>query len=314
VIIPARCPVQPQRLLGRALRTEACVWCNTPDVGAWQSNLDRRQLLLVLATGTAAALSGCATGTASGTADARGTQAAVAPRTRAGSRLYPTGPRRPLPPIPPAHAGPAQVVDQLPPGSRRVALTIDDGYDRPTVAAYVRFAADTGIPITFNPNGCYAPLWEPHASTLRPLIEAGQVQIGNHTFDHKDLRQLSGAQIRAQVERNDDWVQRTFGTTTRPWFRPPFGFHTARTDAAVGAAGYTKILLWNGSFGDSRLLTRQVLLEQASLYLKPGVIMLGHANHRTVTGLYRQITDLIRRRDLQPATLDTVFGTSRVRG
>jgi peptidoglycan-N-acetylglucosamine deacetylase len=195
-----------------------------------------------------------------------------------------------------------------------VALTIDDGYDRATVAAYVRFAFDTGIPITFNPNGCYAGVWEPHAATLQPLIEAGQVQIGNHTFDHKDLRSLSDTAIQAQVERNDEWVQRTFGITTRPWFRPPFGFRTERTDAAVGAVGYTRILMWNGSFGDSALLTPQVLMEQATRYLQPGVIMLGHANHRTVTGLYRQLTDLIRHRDLQPVTLDAAFATSRAAG
>jgi peptidoglycan/xylan/chitin deacetylase (PgdA/CDA1 family) len=291
--------------------------CHYPDVHSWPDLLDRRQLLLLLATGTAAAMSGCAADTGPAQpapAATRRSRASYASGAGPRTQLFPTGPRRPLPAVPPAQPGPAKIVYGLPDGSPRVALTVDDGYDKTTVAAYVQFATDTGIPITFNPNACYAPLWEPHAPALRPLIEAGQVQIGNHTFDHKDLRQLSDAQIRAQVERNDDWVQRTFGITTRPWFRPPFGFRTDRTDAAVGAAGYTRVLMWNGSFGDSRLLTPQVLMDQAKIYLKPGVIMLGHANHATVTGLYKQITDLIRQRHLQPVTLDTVFGTARATG
>jgi peptidoglycan-N-acetylglucosamine deacetylase len=275
---------------------------------------DRRQLLLLLAAGTAAALSACAAPTAPVAVSraAPGPSHSAAPHRSL--RLYPARPRRPLPAIPPPHPGPAKLVWQLPTDASRVALTIDDGYDRATVAAYVRFATDTGIPLTFNPNGTYAAVWTPHAAALRPLIEAGQVQIGNHTFDHKDLRSLSDSAIRAQVERNDDWVRRTFGITTRPWFRPPFGFRTERTDAAVAAAGYTRILMWNGSLGDSALLTPKVLMEQASLYLRPGVIMLGHANHKTVTGLYKQLTDLIRHRDLQPVTLDAVFGTTRATG
>jgi peptidoglycan-N-acetylglucosamine deacetylase len=50
--------------------------------------------------------------------------------------------------------------------------------------AYAALAETTGIHITFKPNGCYGEIWTPLAKTLRPLIEAGQVQIGNHTFNH----------------------------------------------------------------------------------------------------------------------------------
>jgi peptidoglycan/xylan/chitin deacetylase (PgdA/CDA1 family) len=285
-------------------------------VSEWSRPIDRRQLLLLLATGTATALSACAAPTASRAPQpsAGRPTGSAAPSPHRSNRLYPSRPRRPLPAVPPPRPGPARLVWQLPSGAPHVALTIDDGYDRDTVAAYVRFASDTGIPITFNPNGCYADVWEPHAAELRPLIEAGQVQIGNHTYDHKDLRPLSDTAIQAQVERNDEWVQRTFGITTRPWFRPPFGFRTDRTDAVVGAVGYTRILMWNGSFGDSALLTPKILIEQATHYLRPGVIMLGHANHRTITRLYGQLTELIRHRHLQPVTLDAVFATSRATG
>ena len=55
-------------------------------------------------------------------------------------------------------------------------------------------------------------------------------------------------------------------------------------------------------------------IEQATHYLRPGVIMLGHANHRTITRLYGQLTELIRHRHLQPVTLDAVFATSRATG
>ena len=84
---------------------------------------------------------------------------------------------------------------------------------------------------------------------LRPLIEVGQVQIGNHTYSHLDLKQLPEAQIAAELERNEEWINRTFKTSSRPWYRPPFGFHDARTDDIAGRLGYTNVLMWNGSLG-----------------------------------------------------------------
>ena len=120
--------------------------------------------------------------------------------------------------------------------------------------------------------------------------------------------------MRAELERNEQWIEQTFGTTTRPWFRPPYGRHSEQTDAAAAVAGWTRVLMWNGSFGDARLLTPDALLQQAQRYLNPGVVMLGHANHPTITGLYGQILELIHSRNLTPTTLDEAFGTSRATG
>ncbi len=281
--------------------------------------LDRRRLL-VLAAGTAAALAGCSERRAAPTAAAPSPAQPAAPAPVAnrspesyGSR-FPTAAPRPLPPIPAAQPGFPHVVEQLPHGTRALALTIDDGFDPATVAAYVRFAQDSGIAVTFGPNGVYAAEWERHAADLRPLVESGQVQIQNHTFSHLRMTRLPDTRLRAELERNEEWIQRTFGTTARPWWRPPFGFHNERTDSLAAELGSTRTLMWNGSLGDARLLTPTVLLQQAGLYVRPGTVLLGHANHPTVTYLYAELVALIRSRNLTPQTLDQAFGTSRATG
>jgi len=207
------------------------------------------------------------------------------------------------------------VVSSDPGRTRRIALTIDDGYDPDVVAGYVAFAQRSKIPITFSPNGCYQSIWNRHAAALRPLVEAGQVQIANHTFTHKDLlSRRTDADIQADVEQNEAWIETTFGVTSRPWFRPPYGSHNKHVDGVVAEIGYTKVLLWNGSFGDSTLITPDQLLGLARQYLQPGTIMIGHANHKTILGLFDQVESLIEQRQLQPVTLDTMFGTSRAVG
>jgi peptidoglycan/xylan/chitin deacetylase (PgdA/CDA1 family) len=204
---------------------------------------DRRQLLTLLAAGTAAALAGCTRQSGATGLLAAGPvpQPAPAPPRPNGSvrraaqeagpargpATTPPGAADASPPaaqeLAPPESGIAQVVVRLPAAAAlagSIALTIDDGFSPDVVAAYVEFATASGVHLTFNPNGLYAYAWEPHADVLRPLIEAGQVQIGNHTFSHKDAKRLSDHRLRQELEKNEEWVQRAFGTTTRPWWRP----------------------------------------------------------------------------------------------
>jgi hypothetical protein len=48
--------------------------------------------------------------------------------------------------------------------------------------------------------------------------------------------------------------------------------------------------------------------------VKAGTIVLGHANHPTVLGLFDQLQGLLAQRGLQPVTVDAMFGTSRAHG
>jgi len=263
---------------------------------------NRRRLLGMLALGLAGML-------ASYSATRDTTARAAAPAAA------PIRPRvSPLPPVPPPRPGPSQVVHQGPIAGRRIALTVDDGTSAEVVAGYVAFAQRVGVHLTFSPNGAYNRQWAPHAGVLRPLVAAGQVQIINHTFTHRDLRALAPAGIRDELERNDEWVIDTFGTTTRPYYRPPYGHHSPAIDDVAAGLGYTRTVLWNGSFSDSEVITPEFLLSQAQKYLRPGVINLGHANHPAVLGVFDQIMDLIHSRDLAPVTLDEMFATSRATG
>jgi peptidoglycan/xylan/chitin deacetylase (PgdA/CDA1 family) len=270
---------------------------------------DRRTFVGLLAVGLAATLAGCADpGPANGSHDI-----ALNPPTP-GRQQFTGQPAQPLPPIPPPHPGPSTTISRGLPGTNKICLTVDDGYCVDCVSGYVDFVQRSGIHLTFSPNGTYAHSWAPHADVIRPLLERRQVQIINHTFSHKDLRKMTDAQIEAELDRNEQWVNTTFGITTRPYYRPPYGFHNPHIDGVAGRLGYTKAVLWDGSYSDSEVITPQFLMSQAEKYLRPGVIMLGHANHPTVLGLFDQIVALIKQRNLIPVTMDEMFGTSRATG
>jgi peptidoglycan-N-acetylglucosamine deacetylase len=141
------------------------------------------------------------------------------------------------------------------------------------------------------------------------MAATGQVSLCNHTWDHKDMTKLSAAQIKDELLRNDDWIQQRFGVTSRPFYRPPYGAHDAKSDDIAGGIGFTKVVMWNGTFGDSIVHPPDFILHQLQQYLTAGTIMLGHANHPATASVIDQIIDQIQRSGLRPVTLLELLGT-----
>ncbi|MDQ6614757.1 MAG: polysaccharide deacetylase family protein [Actinomycetota bacterium] len=195
-----------------------------------------------------------------------------------------------LPAITPAVPGKAQVVSHGPADSGAVALTFDDGYCDLCVAGLVAGVERTGVPVTFCPNGVYGPAsWEKYATRIKTLIGKGEVTICNHTWDHKDLTKMDAGRIRTELTRNEDWIEKTFGVSSRPFFRPPYGYHNRIVDAIAAQLGYTQVLIWSGTLGDSVVQTPDFVLNQMRMYARPGSIILGHGNHPATASVFDQL-------------------------
>ncbi len=203
-------------------------------------------------------------------------------------------------------AAPGRHGDRAPPGTPGIAWTVDDGASSDVVGAYVRFARETGTRLTFFVNGV-RPSWTEHADALRPLIESGQVQIGNHTWDHPALTGLSDQAIEDELTRNHEFIEHTFGVDARPYFRPPYGYHDARVDAAAARVGYTTPLLWYGTLADSGDIGAGQIVGFADQWFTAGRIVIGHANHPGTIGALPRLGRLLRQRRLATYTLDDVF-------
>ncbi|MBN1091941.1 polysaccharide deacetylase family protein [Blastococcus sp. TML/M2B] len=263
--------------------------------------MERRRFLLTLAAGLAVAATGrgAVTGTRAGEGDPVAPPAPPRPDPVEAAVEVPAGP---LPP-------PTGVVTALPGEGDGLALTIDDGTSSEVVAAFAALAVDTGIRLTFFPNGCYRS-WEENAATLRPLVESGQVALGNHTWSHPDLTTLDDAGVAEEITRNRDFLEATFGVRT-PFLRPPFGAHDGRTDRIAADLGHPTIAMWNGTLGDSRVLTGAELVGYAREWFTAQAIVVGHANHRSVTTVYGELLDLLRERRLRTVTLADVWAVPR---
>lgn len=262
--------------------------------------MDRRQLLGLLAAGTAVALTGC-TKAKSDTLEfgLDDTPATVNFPTTTVKAL-------PAPPSGPKTAIPAGTITALPGNGTSMALTVDDGASPEVVGAYIKFAKDTGARFTFFVTAYYDS-WTTHRDALRPLVDSGQIQLANHTWDHADLTAISAAEVASQLNKAKTFLHNNFGVAGTPYFRPPFGRHNAAVDKIAADLGYTVPVMWYGSLSDSGVITEQYLIECAQKYFHPQTIIIGHANAPAVTHCYGQLVDIIRERNLSMVTLNDVL-------
>jgi peptidoglycan/xylan/chitin deacetylase (PgdA/CDA1 family) len=275
--------------------------------------MDRRRFLLLLAAGLAGAA------VAHGAEQLPVAEAATS-RPARGRSTRPAAAQQPPGPAPAADGlvpvdPPVGVVSSLPGEGTAMALTIDDGVSEEVVGAYAQLAADTGIRLTFFPNGCYRS-WTDRAKALRPLVDSGQVALGNHTWSHPDLTTLADADVAKEIARNRDFLQNTFGAGGTPFFRPPYGAHDERVDRIAADQGHPTVAMWNGTLGDDKLLSGAELLGFALQWFAAQSIVIGHANHPPVTTVYGQLLDLIAERGLRTVTLADVWASpaDRLRG
>jgi peptidoglycan/xylan/chitin deacetylase (PgdA/CDA1 family) len=194
----------------------------------------------------------------------------------------------------------------LPGPGNLLALTVDDGASSEVVSAYTELSRRTGMRLTFFVTKRY-PSWTDNAAAMRPLLESGQLQVGNHTVTHPDLTKLSTAAIQAELEGCGDFITATYGMHAAPYFRPPYGYLDAHVHEAAREVGYTQPVLWYGSLSDSGLITEDQVVQFAQTWFLAQHIVIGHANFDPVTHVFDQLMQLIRDRALQPVTLDDVF-------
>ena len=102
-----------------------------------------------------------------------------------------------------------------------VALTFDDGPSPRCTPQLLDGLRDLGAKATFFVVGCQA-VKDP--DIVRRIADEGH-QVGNHSYVHAALDQLTPAQALADLEKNDALLRELLGDGDY-WVRPPYGLLT----------------------------------------------------------------------------------------
>ncbi|MEI2649921.1 MAG: polysaccharide deacetylase family protein [Dermatophilaceae bacterium] len=178
--------------------------------------------------------------------------------SRPGARL-----RHPAP-APPAAGG----VDCA--ALKCVALTFDDGPGAHTSRLLTSLDA-AGVKATFFVLGQNVAV---NPAVIKRMAASGHV-VANHTWDHRDLKKLSGADITSEVTRTNQAITAATGSGTT-LLRPPYGSF-GQPVRGLGQA----IIMWDIDTLDWKFRNVDEVITRGMTGVKAGSIILMHDIHAT---------------------------------
>ncbi|MFF5897876.1 polysaccharide deacetylase family protein [Streptomyces argenteolus] len=149
-----------------------------------------------------------------------------------------------------------------------VGLTFDDGPSAST-PGLLNALKQNGLRATMFNQGQYAAS---NPAQVRAQVDAG-MWVGNHSYTHPHLTQLSQAQIDSEISRTQQAVAAGGGGTPK-LFRPPYGETNSTVQSVAASHGLTQVTWdvdsqdWNGASTDA--------IVQANARLTDGQVILMH--------------------------------------
>ncbi|ADJ43206.1 xylanase/chitin deacetylase [Amycolatopsis mediterranei S699] len=125
-----------------------------------------------------------------------------------------------------------------------VGLTFDDGPSNAHTPAILNALRQNGLRATMFNEGQYAAAYP---AQVRAEVSAG-MWVGNHSYTHPHLTQLSQAQVDSEISRTQQAIAAAGGGTPR-LFRPPYGETNATVQSVESKYGLRQII-WDVDSGD----------------------------------------------------------------
>ena len=190
-----------------------------------------------------------------------------------------------------------------------VALTFDDGPDDVFTPLILDKLQKYDVKATFFLLGSNI---EKFPEMAKQIAAAGHV-IGNHTYSHPKLTEMSDEDYHDQIQKSDEIIQKLVGYKPR-FFRPPYG---AISESQVQWATAQKMMViqWSIDTLDWQGLSAQKITETVVDNVLPGSIILQHhAPGVPLQGSVDALDDIIpslRQQGVRFVTLPEMFNVTK---
>ena len=155
----------------------------------------------------------------------------------------------------------------LDPDKPMIALTFDDGPSAKTTSKILDVLEKYNAKATFFVVGSNAAQ---NGGLLKRMQSMG-CEVGNHTYDHKELTQISAAEVKTQLSKTDAVIRKYTGQDCRI-IRPPGGAVSTEVRKEVDKP----MILWYVDTRDWESSNAQSVISNAEEYAEDGTIVLMH--------------------------------------
>ncbi|GGW60682.1 peptidoglycan/xylan/chitin deacetylase (PgdA/CDA1 family) [Winogradskyella epiphytica] len=177
-----------------------------------------------------------------------------------------------------------------------VAITFDDGPATHTTLL-LDILKEHDVKATFFVLGKSAKVQN---NTLLRAFKEGH-QIGNHSWDHKDLKKLSEDEIINQINKTNEVISTTIGEDIHV-MRPPYGSFNDVVKNNVDMP----IILWNLDPMDWKDRNASIVAERISAADKNGII-LAHDIHKTTVEAMPEVISNLKDKGYHLVTVENLF-------
>jgi len=187
-----------------------------------------------------------------------------------------------------------------------IAMTFDDGPHATNTPKLLEMAAERHIKLTFFVLGeCV----EQNPDVLRREVAEGH-EIGNHSWSHPNLAKLSDADVRSQLQRTEDIIEKTAGIKAK-LMRPPYGELTKRQRILVNHQFVYKVILWDVDPLDWKRPGSNVVAQRIIAGARPGSIILSHDIHPPTIAAMPQVFDALLAKGFKFVTVSELLAMDK---
>ncbi|MEH7083183.1 polysaccharide deacetylase family protein [Neobacillus drentensis] len=151
--------------------------------------------------------------------------------------------------------------------------------------------------------------WTKKNPDLAKLIVSSGHEVGNHSYSHPDMKQLTAARAREQIVKTNEIIEAATGKKC-VWFAPPSGSYRDET-VKVAAEFNMKTVMWTVDTVDWRKPTPNALVSRVMSKIDNGSMVLMHPTESTAKSLDRLITQ-IKQKNLKIGTVSELLSEQRV--
>lgn len=183
---------------------------------------------------------------------------------------------------------------------KQVALTFDAGGDVAPSSTILGILKNRGVHASWFFTGVWA---QQNPALVREVANAG-FDIGNHTMTHPDLTTVAGVEECKQLDQANTVISSLAGrSTTRPYFRPPYGSRNDQIRQAAATLGYRTVIWTIDTLDWQTDSTPARILQIISDNLTPGAIILMHAGSASEAQALDSVIPFLQGKGYQLVTL-----------
>ncbi|PFP30701.1 hypothetical protein COJ96_03965 [Bacillus sp. AFS073361] len=151
--------------------------------------------------------------------------------------------------------------------------------------------------------------WTKKNPELAKLIVTSGHEVGNHSYSHPDMKQLTASRAREQIQKTNEIIEAATGKKCI-WFAPPSGSYRDET-IKVAAEFKMKTVMWTVDTVDWRKPSPDQLISRVMSKIDNGSMVLMHPTESTAKSLDRLITQ-IKQKNLKIGTVSELMSEERV--